>query len=110
MIFLFSLTGIPLTVGFIGKFYLFAAVIRARFYFLAIVAILNSVVSLYYYLRPIRMMFLEQPKGDEGELGSQPWNYGLMSALAFATITFGLYWSPVIGLAERSMRFFTGAS
>src|SRR5215472_6515389 len=65
-IFLFSLTGIPLTVGFIGKFYLFAAVIRGQFYILAIVGILNSVVSLYYYVRPIRMMFLEQPHGDEG--------------------------------------------
>jgi len=105
-VFLLSLTGIPLTVGFIGKFYLFAAVIRARFYLLAMVGILNSVVSLYYYMRPIRMMFLEQPTGDEGEFRSQAWNYGLMSALACATIIFGLYWAPVIDLAQRSTRFF----
>jgi NADH-quinone oxidoreductase subunit N len=105
-IFLLSLTGIPLTVGFIGKFYLFAAVIRARFYLLAIVGILNSVVSLYYYMRPIRMMFFEQPTGDEGRLNVQVWNYGLMSALACATVIFGLYWAPVIDLAERSTRFF----
>src|SRR5712691_4753334 len=57
-IFLFSLTGIPLTVGFIGKFYLFAAVIRGQFYILAVVGIINSVISLYYYVRPIRTMFL----------------------------------------------------
>ena len=69
-IFLFSLTGLPLTTGFIGKFYLFAAVIRGQFYVLAIVGILNSVVSLYYYLRPIRTMFFEQPHGRRARLPS----------------------------------------
>lgn len=107
-IFLFSLTGIPLTVGFIGKFYLFAAVIRGQFYVLAVVGMLNSVVSLYYYLRPIRTMFLDQPEGNEGVIAPEAWNYGLMSVLAVATIVFGLYWGPVIALADRSMRFFTG--
>src|SRR6266404_5351576 len=107
-IFLFSLTGIPLTIGFIGKFYLFAAVIRGQFYLLAIVAILNSVVSLYYYLKPIRMMFFEQPRGDEGTVRFEAWNYGLMGVLACATIVFGLYWSPIISFANRSLNFFTG--
>jgi NADH-quinone oxidoreductase subunit N len=107
-IFLLSLTGIPLTVGFIGKFYLFAAVIRGQFYLLAIVGILNSVVSLYYYLRPVRTMFFDQPEGNEGEVRAQNWNYGLLGVLACATIVFGLYWAPVIALADRSMRFFIG--
>jgi len=107
-IFLFSLTGIPLTVGFIGKFYLFAAVIRGQFYILAIVGILNSVVSLYYYLKPIRMMFLEAPRGDEGTVRFEAWNYSLMGVLACATIVFGLYWSPIISFANRSLSFFTG--
>lgn len=107
-IFLFSLTGIPLTVGFIGKFYLFAAVIRSQFYVLAVVGILNSVVSLYYYLRPIRTMFFDQPNGDEGVVRAEIWNYGLMGVLAAATVVFGLYWEPVIALANRSMQFFIG--
>src|SRR5271166_1501212 len=107
-IFLFSLTGIPLTVGFIGKFYLFAAVIKGQFYILAIVGILNSVVSLYYYLKPIRVMFFEQPRGDEGTVKFEAWNYGLMGVLACATIVFGLYWSPIISFANRSISFFTG--
>ncbi len=107
-IFLFSLTGIPLTVGFIGKFYLFAAVIRGQFYILALVGILNSVVSLYYYLRPIRTMFLDQPAGDEAAVTGEAWNYGLMGVLAAATIVFGLYWAPLIAFADRSLKFFTG--
>jgi NADH-quinone oxidoreductase subunit N len=107
-IFLFSLTGIPLTVGFIGKFYLFAAVIRGQFYILAVVGIINSVISLYYYLRPIRTMFLDQPNGDEGEVTAEAWNYGLMGVLAAATIVLGLYWGPLIAFADRSLKFFTG--
>jgi len=107
-IFLFSLTGIPLTVGFIGKFYLLAAAIRGQFYILAIVGILNSVVSLYYYLKPIRLMFFEQPRGDEGTVRFEAWNYSLMGVLACATIVFGVYWSPIISFANRSLSFFTG--
>ncbi len=45
---------------------MFAAVIKGQFYILAIVGILNSVVSLYYYLKPIRMMFFEQPQRRRG--------------------------------------------
>ena len=107
-IFLLSLTGIPLTVGFIGKFYLFAAVIRGQFYILALVGILNSVVSLYYYLKPIRMMFFEQPRGDEGTVSFEAWNYGLMGVLACATLLFGVYWAPIFAFATRSLHFFTG--
>jgi NADH-quinone oxidoreductase subunit N len=107
-IFLFSLTGIPLTVGFIGKFYLFAAVIHGQFYILALVGILNSVVSLYYYVRPIKTMFLDQPKGDEGTVRFEAWNYSLMGVLACATIVLGLYWAPVISFASRSLNFFVG--
>jgi NADH-quinone oxidoreductase subunit N len=109
-IFLFSLAGIPPTIGFIGKFYLFAAVIRSEFYVLAVVGIFNSVVSLYYYLRPIRMMFLEQPQGDEGAVAGEAWNYGLMGALAGATVILGLYWTPIIAFAARSLNFFTGSA
>ncbi|MGH7864313.1 MAG: NADH-quinone oxidoreductase subunit N [Candidatus Binataceae bacterium] len=109
-IFLFSLAGIPPTIGFIGKFYLFAAVIRSQFYVLAVVGIFNSVVSLYYYLRPIRMMFLEQPHGDEGAVVAEAWNYGLMGVLACATVILGLYWTPIIAFATRSLNFFTGAA
>jgi NADH-quinone oxidoreductase subunit N len=107
-IFLFSLTGIPLTIGFIGKFYLFAAVIKRQMYVLAVIGVLNSVVALFYYLKPIRKMFLEQPVGDEPPFQIEAWNYGLMGVLATATIALGLYWTPVIAFANRSLHFFVG--
>jgi NADH-quinone oxidoreductase subunit N len=109
-IFLLSLTGIPATIGFIGKFYVFAAAIRQQFYILAVIGILNSVVSLYYYMRPIKEMFLEQPADESAPLAAEYWNYGLMGALAIATIFLGLYPPPIIAFASRSLHFFVGPS
>ncbi len=109
-VFLLSLTGIPATIGFIGKFYVFAAAMREQFYFLAIVGILNSVVSLYYYMRPVREMFLEQPEEGAPQFAGEFWNYGLMGVLAAATIVLGLYPPPIIAFASRSLHFFMGAS
>ena len=109
-VFLLSLTGIPATVGFIGKFYVFAAAIRQQFYILAVIGILNSVVSLYDYMRPVKAMFLEAPEPDAAPFTAEMWNYGLMGALTIATIGFGLYPPPVLDFAERSLRFFSGQS
>ncbi len=107
-IFLFSLAGIPPLAGFVGKFYLFAAVIRAEYYTLALVGALNSVVSLYYYARIVRTMFLDQPSGDEETVVVDWSTGGLVGVLTIGTIVFGIYWIPVINLADRSVRFFLG--
>jgi NADH-quinone oxidoreductase subunit N len=109
-IFLLSLTGIPATIGFIGKFYVFAAAIRQQFYILAVIGILNSVVSLYYYMRPVRAMFLEAAEDGAPTFRGDVWNYALMGVLAIATIVLGLYPPPVIAFAERSLHFFVGQS
>jgi NADH-quinone oxidoreductase subunit N len=107
-IFLFSLTGLPPLAGFIGKFYLFAAVIRQQFYFLAVVGVINSVISLYYYARIVRTMFLDFPEGNEAAVTVGAHNGALMLGLSAATIVIGVYWAPVIAFADRSLRFFTG--
>jgi len=109
-IFLLSLTGIPATIGFIGKFYVFAAAIRQQFYGLAVIGILNSVVSLYYYMRPVRAMFLEAAEDGAPTFHGDVWNYALMGVLAIVTIVLGLYPPPVIAFAERSLHFFVGQS
>jgi NADH-quinone oxidoreductase subunit N len=107
-IFLFSLTGLPPLAGFIGKFYLFAAVIEAEFYFLALVGVLNSVVSLYYYARVVRTMFLDFPAGDEPTVRLDALNGGAIVLLSFFTLYFGIRFGGLIELASRSARFFTG--
>lgn len=93
-VFLFSLTGIPPLAGFIGKFYLFAALIQGRLYWLAVVGVLNSVVSLYYYANIVRAMFLEKPL-DETRVAASPMLRGLLALLALLTLALGLYWIPL---------------
>jgi NADH-quinone oxidoreductase subunit N len=106
--FLFSLAGIPPLAGFIGKFYLFAAVIHGQFYALALVGLANSVVSLYYYARIVRTMFLDFPVGGEGNVALDWSNGALLGILAVCTVVMGIYWAPVIAVADRSVRFFMG--
>ena len=61
---LLSLAGIPPMVGFMGKFYLFAAVVRAGLIPLAVIAVVNSLISVYYYLRVLVMMYMKEPEED----------------------------------------------
>ncbi len=102
-IFLFSLTGIPPFSGFIGKVYLFAEVINKGVYWLAVVAALNSVVSLYYYARIVKVMFLEEPK-DKSGIAVSPVPRAVLCLLAIPTLLLGIYWEPVIRMAENSVR------
>ena len=60
LLFMLSLGGIPPTAGFMGKFWLFSAAIEARFYWLAVVGVLNSAMSLYYYVRIVVFMTLKK--------------------------------------------------
>jgi NADH-quinone oxidoreductase subunit N len=101
-LFLFSLTGLPPTVGFIGKFYLFSAVIEAKLYLLAVVGVLNSVVSLYYYARVVKYMFFDDPPDDQ-PLASQGWSFsGVLVGLALATLVFGIYWRSLASITASS--------
>ncbi|MFB3764427.1 MAG: NADH-quinone oxidoreductase subunit N [Methanotrichaceae archaeon] len=65
MVFMFALAGIPPTAGYIGKFVLFSSAIYAGLVWLAALAILNSALSLYYYLRIINYMYLKEPVGPK---------------------------------------------
>ena len=65
-LFLLSLVGIPPTAGFVGKFYLFGAAVRAGYVWLAVIGVLNSAIAAYYYLRVIVYMYMREPEGDAG--------------------------------------------
>lgn len=107
-VFMFSLAGIPPLAGFIGKFYLFAAVIHSELYVLALVGVANSVLSLYYYARVVRTMFLDFPTGGEATVAVDASNGALLAVLTVLTLVLGVYWAPVIALADRSVRFLMG--
>lgn len=71
MLILFSLIGIPPLAGFFGKFYVFAAAIKAKLMALAIIGILTSVVSAYYYLRVVKVMYLDEPRAAFQPVGGE---------------------------------------
>jgi len=83
-VFLFSLTGLPPLAGFVGKFYLLAAVVKGKLFALAIIAVLNTAISLFYYIRIVRDMFLVDK--DEGVVDVQKTTPGLAVVLGVATL------------------------
>jgi NADH-quinone oxidoreductase subunit N len=105
-IFLLSLTGLPPTAGFVGKFYLFAAVLDARWIWLAVVGAINSVISLYYYARVLRYMFLRDPQDQSGHFNLTRAEVLILLALAIPTLIFGLYFGPIVNIANTSVQMF----
>ncbi len=102
-IFLISLTGIPPTAGFIGKLYLFIALVDAKMVVVAVFALLNTVVSLYYYVRVLRHMYLIKATENTPAISPSTGNKILVSLLAFAIIFFGIYFTPIVNLAKSSL-------
>jgi NADH-quinone oxidoreductase subunit N len=109
VIFLASLTGIPPFAGFIGKFYLFAAVLDRQWFWLAVVAGVNSVVGLYYYFKVVKAMFLMTPPegADTTPLKLHWLQYTVLGALAVPTIVLGLYWGQFKDLADQAIMAMT---
>ena len=99
--FLASLTGLPPTVGFYGKYLLFVEGYDAGLGWLVLVAALNSVVSLFYYFRVAKALFL----ADESERPAipQPVFVGFLFALGLANVALFVYSSPLKEWAERSL-------
>lgn len=97
---LFSLTGIPPTAGFVGKFYIFYSILDQGIYWLAIIGILNTVVSLYYYARIIKAMFLEDPSATAHSFTTRPVYIALLVVLTIPILYFGLWWDPLVKYAR----------
>ena len=109
-LFMVALTGLPPTAGFVGKFYIFAAVIESgsRFYWLAFVGVINSVISLYYYIRVVRHMYLLGERNDEFINPSSKLVLSLLVVLAIPSFVFGWYFSPIAEWISRSTIMFQG--
>ncbi|MEZ4813634.1 MAG: NADH-quinone oxidoreductase subunit N [Bdellovibrionota bacterium] len=108
-VFLFSLVGLPPFAGFIGKLYLFMAILGQQMYGLAVIAALNSVVSLYFYAKILKTMFLDTTDeklplpGFKVPIPATILFFLLL--LAIPNVVFGLYWEPVMHWASTSLQF-----
>ncbi len=105
VVFLLSLTGIPPTVGFVGKFLLFSAAVEAGFYWLVAIAVLNSVISLYYYFKIAKVMYMENPEVDVPLSAGMGLKVAVFT-LGLLTFVLGIYPHPLISLAQRSISSF----
>jgi NADH-quinone oxidoreductase subunit N len=103
LVFMLSLGGIPPTAGFMGKFWLFSAAIDAHYYWLAVIGVLNSAVSLYYYIRIVVFMYVKRETSGSEPTTSPTLALVLGAALA-ATLVFGLYPRLLFEVAEASAR------
>ena len=103
LVFMLSLGGIPPTAGFMGKFWLFSAAIESGYVWLAVIGVLNSAVSLYYYIRIVVFMMLKnEPSGSEPR--QSPALAVAMVAAVVATLLLGVYPQPLFEFAETSAR------
>jgi NADH-quinone oxidoreductase subunit N len=109
---LLALGGLPPSAGFVGKYYLFSALIAAgrshgepMYFVAALLAVGNSVVSLYYYLRVIRSMYIDPVPAAVGvgrHAIAQPLPVVLVG-LVVATLALGLYWAPLDALSAEAL-------
>jgi NADH-quinone oxidoreductase subunit N len=100
LVFMLSLTGVPPTLGFFGKFYLFGTVIAADFIGLALVGVLTSLISAYYYLRVVVVMYMHP---GEPEVQRDPWLQVTTGVAAVGTVVLGLFAQPLLNWASQAV-------
>jgi NADH-quinone oxidoreductase subunit N len=103
-VFLLSLAGMPPTAGFFGKFFLFSATIKQGFFWMAVWAAINSVISVYYYLRPIVVMYMQDADEKRGTFSLSQIAVFSISALAVASVAAGLFTEPVYKFVVVAVR------
>jgi NADH-quinone oxidoreductase subunit N len=100
LVIIFSLAGIPPLAGFFAKFYIFKSVIEQSMYFLAIVGLLSTVISAFYYLRIIKVIYFEKER-DKYDTDHSIW---LKISLTFSTLLILLYFifpSKLVEIVSR---------
>lgn len=103
-VFLLSLAGIPPTAGFVGKLFVFGAAVRANLIPLAVIGALNAVVSAFYYLNVVRVMFFTPPEPDaEAVTVERPLQVAVLLTAAL-TLLIGLFPGPLIAWASQSVQ------
>lgn len=105
LIFMFSLTGIPPTAGFIGKLYLFMSAVNAGYTWLVVVAVIFSAISAYFYLRIVMYMYMREPRVAV-RLASSPGTSIALGITTVAVLLIGVLPSFLLGFARTAIKGF----
>ena len=101
-VFMFSLAGLPPSLGFFSKFYLFNAAVGEGLIWLAVWGVLNSVISVYYYLRPIVVMYMHEGQADVASTGHFATAITIVIT-AILTLLLGVVSGPLLTMVENSL-------
>lgn len=101
-IFLLSLAGLPPTGGFIGKLYIFIALINADMIVVAFITLLNTVVAYYYYVRVLKNLYLVRTETSHKKIQVSFGNVIVVLLLLIPVFVFGVYFTPIVNLAKTS--------
>jgi len=101
-LFMLSLAGFPPLAGFTGKFYLFRAAVAAGHTDLAVIGALNSLVSVFYYLRVVVMMYMEEGGAEGKSFARAPYLYIAVAAAVVGTIYLGIFPAPALDLSLQA--------
>ncbi|MGN6565543.1 MAG: NADH-quinone oxidoreductase subunit N [Thermomicrobiales bacterium] len=99
-IFMFSLTGVPPLIGFYGKYYIILAAIQAGLTWLAVVVVIFSAISAYFYLRVVAAMYFGQPEGEPARVSTRFFGVGVFAMVA-GTLLLGIFSGPIIDFARQ---------
>jgi NADH-quinone oxidoreductase subunit N len=102
-LFMFSLAGLPPTAGFMGKFYVFSAAVAKGYVWLVVIAVLNSLVSVYYYFRVTMKIYMQEAEGGiEGVSFGAPVVVAL-ALMAVGTLWVGIFPNSYLDLAKQAI-------
>jgi NADH-quinone oxidoreductase subunit N len=105
-VFMFALVGMPPTAGFIGKFYIFSAAVQAGYIWLVLIGVINSLISVYYYLRITVIMYMQPAEADLGPVEITPMVNATLIFSALAVLLLGIFPGTIFNLALDSVKIF----
>ena len=103
---MFALVGMPPTAGFIGKFYIFSAAVQAGYIWLVLIGVINSLISVYYYLRITVIMYMKPAEADLGPVEITPMVNATLIFSALAVLLLGIFPGTIFNLALDSVKIF----
>ncbi|MDO9064153.1 MAG: proton-conducting transporter membrane subunit, partial [Sulfuricella sp.] len=103
LLLMFSMAGVPPTVGFYAKLSVLQAALSAGFVWVVVFAVLMSVIGAFYYLRIVKLMYFDAPE-DHSPIDSQPDAGVLMSANGLAVLALGILPQPLMALCAYSIQ------